>query len=78
MHHALKPRHDVRQRRARAVFIRLGRRAYMVEAGELFVRLHAESAEHIAVEREPAGEPVGAVAERGGGGYDIHGAGAGG
>ena len=73
-----KPRHDIRQRRARAVFARLRRRADMDEAGELFVRLQSQPVEHVAVEREPAGQPARAIAERGRGGDDVHRAGAGG
>ena len=72
-----EPRHDIRQRRPRPVLARLRGRADMDEAGELFVRLEAKSVEHVAVEREPAGQPVGAVAERGRRGDDVHGAGAG-
>src|SRR6185436_9092998 len=66
-----KPRHDIRQRRARAILGGLCRRADMDEAGEFLVRLQAKPVEHVAVEREPAGEPVGAIAERGGGGDDV-------
>ena len=71
-----KPRHDIRQRRARAVFARLGRRADMDQAGELFVRLQSEPVEHVAIEDEPAGQPAGAVTERGRRGDDVHRAGA--
>ncbi len=49
----------------------------MDEAGELFIRLQSQPVEHVAVEREPAGQPVGAIAERSGGGDDVHRAGAG-
>ena len=41
----LKPRHDIRQRRARAVFGRLRRRADVDEAGEFFIRFQAEPVE---------------------------------
>ena len=49
----------------------------MDEAGDFLIRLKAEAVEDVAVEREPAGQPIGAVAERGGGGDDVHGAGTG-
>ena len=54
-----KPRHDIGQRRARAIFGRLRRRADMDEAGELFVRLQSEPVEHVAVERN---QPVSQLA----------------
>ena len=73
----LKPRHDVGQRRARAVLARLRRRADIDQAGELFVRLQSEPVQHVAVEREPAGQPARAVTERGRRGDDVHRAGAG-
>ena len=71
-----KPRHDIRKRRPRAVFACFRRRADMDEAGQLFVRLQSQSVEHVAVEREPAGQPARAVAERGRRGDDVHRAGA--
>ena len=48
----------------------------MNEAGKSFVRLQPESVEHVAIESKPAGEPVGAVAERCRRGDDVHRAGA--
>ena len=45
------------------------------EAGDFFVRLQPQSVQHVAVEREPAGQPVGAVAERACRAEDVHGAG---
>src|SRR4030088_733 len=62
----LKPRHDIRQCRARAVLARLRWRADMDEARELFVGLQSQPIEHVAVEREPARQPACALAERGG------------
>ena len=45
---------------------------------DLFLRFPSESFQHVAVEREPAGKPVGAIAERSRRGDDVHRAGAGG
>src|ERR1700722_10916079 len=58
-----KSRHDVRERRARAVFAGLRGRADMNEAGKPFVRLQSKPREHIAIECEPASQPVRAVTE---------------
>src|SRR5216683_267441 len=68
----LKPRHDIRKRRARAVFARLRWRADVNEAREFFVRLQSQSIEHVAIERKPARQPARAVAERGRRGDDVH------
>src|SRR4030095_7514460 len=62
---------DVRERRPRAVFARLGGGADMDEAGELFIRLQSKSVQHVAVKGEPAGQPARAVAERGRRGDDV-------
>src|SRR5205823_917745 len=61
---ALKSRDDVGKRRARAVFAGLRRRADMDKAGKLFLRPQSQPVEHVAVEREPAGQPARAIAER--------------
>src|SRR5215470_16661834 len=68
-----KTRHNLRERRARAILAGLGRSSNMDEAGELFVRLQSEPIENVAIERKPACQPTGAVAERGGRRYDVHG-----
>src|SRR5712675_2056048 len=68
----LKPRDDIRQRRARAVFARLRWRADVNEAREFFLRLQSQSIEHVAIEREPARQPARAIAERGRRGDDVH------
>src|SRR6266567_4798214 len=67
-----KPRDDIRQRRARAVFARLRWRADVNEAREFFVRLQSQSIEHVAIEREPARQPARAIAPPGRRGDDVH------
>src|SRR6516165_3986170 len=69
----LKTRHNLRQRRARAILARPGGSSNMDEAGELFVRLQSKPIENVAIERKPACQPTGAVTERGGRRYDVHG-----
>src|SRR5713226_10296735 len=61
----LEPRHDIRERRTRAVFARLRGRADMDQADELFVRLQSQPVEDVAIEHEPAGHRARAVTERG-------------
>jgi len=72
----LEPRDDIGERWAGAVFDRPGRLADMNEARDLLVRGNAERIQHIAVEGEPARDPVAGIAERVGGVNDVHRAGA--
>ena len=71
-------RHDVGQRRTRAIFRRLRGAADMHEAGDLLVGGEAERVEHAAVIGVPFGDPVRRKAERMRGGHQVHRGGAGG